>query len=77
MTSRPARNRSASAIVDTRDVFLSSVSASLVSGGSTRRMACGRMIRRIAPAQDMPSERAARIWPGSIDWMPARTISPM
>jgi hypothetical protein len=37
-------------MVDTSAVFFKSVSASLVIGGSTRRSACGRMMRRIALA---------------------------
>jgi hypothetical protein len=35
-------------MVETSAVFLINVSASLVIGGKTRRIACGRMIRRIA-----------------------------
>ncbi len=60
-----------------RDVVLSMLLNSLPSGGTITRAACGRMTRRMAWAKGMPSDVAASIWPGSIDRMPARTISDM
>ena len=62
-------------MVDTSEVFFSNVIDSFVIGARTRRSACGRMIRRIANPYDIPSERAARIWPVSNDSILPRTIS--
>ena len=59
------------------DVVLSMLLNSLPSGGTITRAAWGRMIRRIALPYVMPRDLAASSWPGSIDRMPARTISDM
>ena len=71
----PARSRSGIAITETSAVFFSNVIASLVSGGRTRRSACGSTMYRIAEIQDMPRDFAARICPRSMLSIPARTIS--
>ncbi len=44
-------------------------------GGSTRRIACGRMTKRMRCQGLRPSAMAASRWPCSTDWMPARKIS--
>ncbi|MNT45115.1 hypothetical protein D3C72_1816770 [compost metagenome] len=60
---------------DTRAEFLISAMNSLPSGGIMRTMACGRMTEVMAWPDDMPMERAASIWPLSMDWMAPRTTS--
>lgn len=60
---------------DTSAEFLISAMNSLPSGGIIRTTACGRMMMRMAWPDDMPSERAASVWPRSTDWIAPRTIS--
>ena len=60
---------------ETSDEFLISAMNSLPSGGIMRTTACGMTIWRIAMRGGMPSDRAASIWPRSIDWIAPRTIS--
>ncbi len=43
----------------------------------TIRNACGSTMRCIDMPGDMPSERAASIWPLGTAWMPARMVSDM
>ena len=60
------------AMAEQIDVSLNSEMKSLVTGGTTRRTACGTMIRRNAVSRLMPSDRAASICPLGIANKPAR-----
>src|SRR4051794_7221954 len=59
------------------DVSLSIAMVSLPVGGMITRIAWGSTIRRMVVPRLMPRALAASAWPGSTDWMPARTISAM
>ena len=59
----------------TSEESLSRATSWLVGGGMTIRMACGMTIESMRPAGDMPSDRAASIWPRGTAWMPARKVS--
>ena len=52
----PARNSSGTVIAAASEVSLTSEMKVLDSGGTATRLACGRMMRRIAWAQVMPME---------------------
>ena len=41
------------------------------------RNACGMTIEIIARDPDMPSDRAASVWPFGTAWIPARMVSAM
>ena len=71
----PSCIRSAMVSSETSAEFLISAMNSLPSGGIMRTSACGRHDARIAWRDGMPSDRAASIWPRSIDWIAPRTIS--
>ena len=60
---------------DTGPNSLISAMNSLPSGGIMRTTACGSTMMRMAWPEDMPSERAASVWPRSTDWIAPRTIS--
>ena len=59
------------------DVSLINRTSSLVRGGMMMRNACGRMIVNIVRVCDMPSERAASVWPFGTASIPARIVSAM
>ena len=59
----------------TREVVLSIEMVSLPIGGMITRIACGRTIRRMVRAGDMPRDSAASVCPLSTEMMPARTNS--
>lgn len=61
----------------TSAVSLSIAIVSLPVGGMMTRIACGSTMRRNVSSRLIPSACAASVWPGSMDWMPARTISAM
>ena len=75
--SRATETTSPTAITLTSATSLVSAMKSFMSGGSTRRTACGTTIRRIAWRLVMPRLRAASVWPRSTDSMPARYTSAM
>ena len=50
---------------------------SLHMAGSTFLNACGSTMRVIVWLAERPRERAASVWPRSMDWMPERKISDM
>ena len=62
-------------MAESSDELLVSVISSLVSGGITRRTVWGTRMKSSVWRLDIPIERAASVWPRSIDSMPARTIS--
>ena len=64
-------------MADSSDVSLNMAMVSLPVGGTMTRIACGRMMRRIAWVLLMPSACAASIWPLSTLMMPERAISAM
>src|SRR5215475_4939628 len=59
----------------TSDVSLTIAIVSLPVGGTITRIACGSTTRRRVWLRDKPRAEAASAWPGSMDWIPARTIS--
>ena len=61
--------------MEASDVSLVMATNSLHMAGSTFLNACGRMMRIIVWLAERPSERAASVWPRSMDWMPERKTS--
>ena len=54
---------------------MSSATSCVTSVGTTSRIACGRITRRIATPSRIPSAAAASAWPRSTAFTPARKIS--
>ena len=63
---------STTVITEQTEVSLNMAMKSFITGGITIRTACGMTIRRSASRDDMPSDRAASIWPRGIACKPAR-----
>ena len=51
------------------------VTNSLAMAGRIFLMACGRITNRMFCTWLSPRDRAASVWPPSMDWMPERMIS--
>ena len=70
-------NSSGTEMTTSSEVVLSMLLNSLPNGGTITRAACGSTMRRMVCRTSCPAIVAASIWPGSIEMMPARTISVM
>jgi len=63
--------------MDTRELSFSSAMNSLPTGGRMVRHAWGNITRNMVWPRLKPRDRAASVWPLSMDMMPARKTSPM